>query len=144
MFAGFPGRTNPAFSKPCLCLSDTRLFRHCRHFRGVRGAKPLFSVGRMQTRYFRRFRWNRPFLAGDKNTVYQKHGLCHPEDRGGVGWVVPKVWGPTSSQEILRELNTPTVWTPVANKLPTVIAIIDDAVTLHHRLWHWGVARKGS
>ena len=39
----------------------------------------MFSVGRMQIRHFRRFRQNGPFLAGDKNTVYQKHGLCHPE-----------------------------------------------------------------
>ena len=45
----------------------------------VWGAKPLSSLGRMQIRHFRRFRQNGPFLAGDKNTVYQKHGLCHPE-----------------------------------------------------------------
>ena len=34
----------------------------------------------MQIRHFRRFRRNGPFLAGDKNTVFQKHGLCHPEN----------------------------------------------------------------
>ena len=45
------------------------------------GAKPLFSVGRMQVRHFRRFRQSGPFLTGDKNTVYQKHGLCHPENQ---------------------------------------------------------------
>ena len=33
----------------------------------------------MQIRHFRRFRQNGPFLAGDKNKVYQKHGLCDPE-----------------------------------------------------------------
>ena len=44
--------------------------------------KPFFSVGRMQICDFRRFRQNGPFLAGDKNTVYQKHGLCHPDIRG--------------------------------------------------------------
>ena len=34
----------------------------------------------MQIRHFCRFRQNGPFfLAGEKNTVYQKHGLCHPE-----------------------------------------------------------------
>ena len=33
----------------------------------------------MQIRHFRRFRQNGPFLVGDKNTVYQKHGLCHPD-----------------------------------------------------------------
>ena len=32
----------------------------------------------MQIRHFRRFRQNGPFLARDKNTAYQKHGLCHP------------------------------------------------------------------
>ena len=50
-------------------------------FPGVWGAKPLFSVGRMQIRHFRRFRQNTPFLAGDKNTVYQKHGLCDPDTK---------------------------------------------------------------
>ena len=40
----------------------------------------MFSQGRMQIRHFRRFRQNGPFLAGDKNTVYQKHGLCDPEN----------------------------------------------------------------
>ena len=39
----------------------------------------MFSVGRMQIRHFRRFRQNGPFLAGDKNTVYQKHRLCDPD-----------------------------------------------------------------
>ena len=48
-------------------------------FAGVWGAKPLFSVGRMQIRHFRRFRQNGPSLAWDKDTVYQKHGLCHPD-----------------------------------------------------------------
>ena len=36
-------------------------------------------MGRMQIRHFRRFRQNGPFLAGDKGTVYQKHGLCQPD-----------------------------------------------------------------
>ena len=38
----------------------------------------MFSVGRMQICHFRRFCQNGPFLAGDKNTIYQKHGLCTP------------------------------------------------------------------
>ena len=33
-------------------------------------------MGRMRIRHFRQ---NGPFLAGDKNTVYQKHGSCLPE-----------------------------------------------------------------
>ena len=51
-------------------------------FSGVWGAKPLLSVGRTQIRHFRSFRQNVPFLAGVKNTVYQKHGLCHPDQSG--------------------------------------------------------------
>ena len=33
-------RTNPAFSKPCLCLSDTRHFRHFRCFQGSEERSP--------------------------------------------------------------------------------------------------------
>ena len=36
------GRTNPAFSKPCLFLSDTRHFRHFRRFRGSEERRPCF------------------------------------------------------------------------------------------------------
>ena len=39
-------------------------------FSGVWGAKPLFSVGRMQIRHFRRFRQNGPLFD-----TGQKHGL---------------------------------------------------------------------
>ena len=37
------GRTNPAFSKPCLCLSDTRHFRHFHRFRGSEERSPCFQ-----------------------------------------------------------------------------------------------------
>ena len=37
------GRANPAFSKPCLCLSDTRHFRHFRCFRGSEERNPSFQ-----------------------------------------------------------------------------------------------------
>ena len=73
------GRTNPAFSKPSLFLSDTRHFRHFRRLRGSEERSHCFQWVGMQIRHFRRFRQNGPFLAGDKNTVYQKHGLCHPD-----------------------------------------------------------------
>ena len=35
------GTTNHAFDKPCLCLCDTRHFRHFRRFHGVSAGKPL-------------------------------------------------------------------------------------------------------
>ena len=65
----------PEWHPPCSSFSPVS---------GVWGAKTLLSVGRTQIRHFRRFRQNDPFLAGDKNTVYQKHGLCHPGIC--VGW----------------------------------------------------------
>ena len=37
------GRANPAFSKPCLFLSDTRHFRHFRRFRGSEERNPCFQ-----------------------------------------------------------------------------------------------------
>ena len=37
-------------------------------------------MGGMPIRHFRRFRQNGPFLAGDKSTVYQKHGFWEPVD----------------------------------------------------------------
>ena len=49
-------------------------------FGGLR-SEALVSVidsGRMQIRRFRRFRRNKAFLTGNKNTVYQKQGFCHP------------------------------------------------------------------
>ena len=38
------GRANPAFSKPCLCLSDTRHFRHFRRFRGSEWVECKFVI----------------------------------------------------------------------------------------------------
>ena len=73
------GRTNPAFSKPCLCLSNTCRFAIFVVFGGPRSEALVVSgqiPGRMQIHHFRQ---NGPFLAGDKDTVYQKHGLRHPE-----------------------------------------------------------------
>ena len=64
----------------------------------------------MQTCHFRRFRQNGTFLtflAGDKNTVYQKRGFCHPEDRArqGLPVVIQPVEGATSVRaEITTEL----------------------------------------
>ena len=50
----------------------------------------------MRIRHFRRFRQNGPFLAGDKNTVYQKHGLCDPEMpalQRGAAWAEERPLG---------------------------------------------------
>ena len=75
------GRKNPSLSKPCFCLSATRLFlhhlRHFRHFRGVRHAKPCFLVvGRLQLVIFAVFIQKHLVSTGDKNTVYQKQSLA--------------------------------------------------------------------
>ena len=74
MSAFCQGRANPVFSKPCLCLSNTR---HLRCFRGYEEQSPCFQWGRMQIRHFRRFGQNDPFLAfWDKNTVCAKNTVC--------------------------------------------------------------------
>ena len=63
---GFQGRTNPAFSKPCLCLSDTRHFRHFRRFRGSEERSPCFQG--VEYRFvIRRFRQNGPFWQVTKS-----------------------------------------------------------------------------
>ena len=77
-YARSSGNTNLAFSKPCLCLSDTRHFRQFRCFRGSEERNPCFN-GKNASLSFSLFSSKCPFLAGDKNTVNQKHGLCHPE-----------------------------------------------------------------
>ena len=56
---------------------------------GALRSEALVSVGRMQIRHFRRFHQNSPSLAGDKNTVYQKQGLCHPGLCGGIRFPDP-------------------------------------------------------
>ena len=72
------GTTNPAFSKPCKQIAwVTPAIFVIRRSWGSEERSP-FSVGRMQIRHFRRFRQNRPFVAGDKITLCQKDSLCHP------------------------------------------------------------------
>ena len=65
----------------------------------------------MQIRHFRRFVQTTVFLAVDKNTVYQKHGLCHPEL-----WhkfpVQFSLWGgPQSADRKLFEQEAPKIGT---------------------------------
>ena len=71
-------KSSPAFSQPCLCLSDTRHLRNFRRFRGFEERSPCFQL-ECKFVIFAVFVKNGPFLAGDKTTVYQNHDLCHPE-----------------------------------------------------------------
>ena len=60
------GRTNPAFSKPCLCLSDTRHFRHFRRFRGSEEQSPCFQRIECKFVIFAVFVKTPPFWQGTK------------------------------------------------------------------------------
>ena len=59
-------RTNPAFSKPCLCLSDTRHFRHLRRFRGSEERSPCFQGVECKFVIFAVFVKTAPFWQGTK------------------------------------------------------------------------------
>ena len=72
-------KSKPGLSKPCLWLSDTRHFRHFRRFRGSEERKPCFQCVECSLP-FSPFSSKRPLFDRDKNTVYQKHGLCHPQE----------------------------------------------------------------
>ena len=66
------GRTNPAFPKPCLCMSDTRHFHHFRLFRGLEERNPCFQLLECKfVSFSRHFRQNGLFAFGRG----QKHGL---------------------------------------------------------------------
>ena len=65
------GRTNPAFSWPCLCLSDTRHFRDFRSFR----ERNLCFQWVMQIRHFAVFVKTAPFWQGTK-TRFTKNTVC--------------------------------------------------------------------
>ena len=65
----YQGRTNPAFSKPCLFLSDTRHFRHFVVFRGLRSQTLVFQWVECEFVIFAVFVKTAPFGRG------QKHGL---------------------------------------------------------------------
>ena len=74
----FQGRTSPAFSKPCLCLSDTRHFRRFCRFRGSEERKPLFSVGNSNSS-FSPFLSKQPLFGRGQKHSLPKNGLCRPE-----------------------------------------------------------------
>ena len=60
------GRANPAFSKPCLCLSDTRHFRFFLSFLRVWGVKPCFQWVECKFVIFAVFVKTAPFWRGGK------------------------------------------------------------------------------
>ena len=76
------GRTNPAFSKPCLFLSDTRHSRHFRCFRAFEDRNPCFQWVECKFVISAVFVKTAPFGRG------QKHGL--PKTR----FVPPRVCKP--------------------------------------------------
>ena len=102
------GRTNPAFSKPCLFLSDTRHFRHFRRSRWSEEPNPCFQWVECKFVIFAVFVKMAPFWQGTrtrftKNTVcatpidgWGLHGLTssaetkHKKDRASLclmGWL---------------------------------------------------------
>ena len=71
----FQGRTNPAFSKPCLFLSDTRHFRHFRRFWGSEEPNPCFQWVECKFVIFAVFVKTAPFWQGTK-TRFNKNTVC--------------------------------------------------------------------
>ena len=74
---GDSGKSKPGFSKSCLCLSDTRHFRHFRRFQGSEERSPGFQWVECKV-VISPFSSKRSLLAGDKNTVYQKTLFAPP------------------------------------------------------------------
>ena len=72
---GIQGRTNPAFSKPCLFPSDTRHFRHFRRFRGFEEPNPCFQWVECTFVIFAVFVKTAPFWQGAK-TRFTKNTVC--------------------------------------------------------------------
>ena len=69
------GRTNPAFSRPCLFLSDTRYFRHFRRFRWSEEPNPCFQWVECKFVIFAVFVKTAPFWQGTK-TRFTKNTVC--------------------------------------------------------------------
>ena len=68
-------RANPAFSKPCLFLSDIRHFRHFRRFRGSEERNPCFQWVECKFVIFAVFVKTAPFWQGTK-TRFTKNTVC--------------------------------------------------------------------
>ena len=69
------GRANPAFSKPCLCLSDTRHFRHFHRFRGSEERSPCFQWVECKFVIFTVFVKTASFWQGTK-TRFTTNTVC--------------------------------------------------------------------
>ena len=83
--AHYQGRTNPAFSQPCLFLSNTRHFRHFRRFRGSEEPNPCFQWVECKFVIFAVFVKTAPFWQGTK-TRFTKNTVCAtPTLRRGNG-----------------------------------------------------------
>ena len=82
------------FLKPCLCLSGHPPFFviFMSFFGGLRSEALVFQWVECKMRHFRRFRQNGPFLARDKNTDYQKHGLRATPNNGSRVEGTPSTW----------------------------------------------------
>ena len=78
------GRTNPAFSKPCLFLSDTRHFRHFRRFRGSEEQSPYFQWVECKFVIFAVFVKTAPFWQGTK-ARFTKNTVCATPRRVAKG-----------------------------------------------------------
>ena len=63
------GKNKPGFSKPCLCLSDTCHFRHCRCFRGCEERSPCFQWVECKFVIFAVFIKMAPFWQGTKTRL---------------------------------------------------------------------------
>ena len=71
----YQGRTNPALSKPCLCLSDTRHFHHFRRFRGGLRSEYCFQWVECKFVIFAVFVKTAPFWHGTTTRV-TKNTVC--------------------------------------------------------------------
>ena len=70
------GRANSVFAKPCLCLSDTRHFRHFRRFRGSEERSPCFQWVECKFVIFAVFvKTVAPFWQGTQ-TQFTKNTAC--------------------------------------------------------------------
>ena len=76
------GRTNPALSKPCLCLSDTRHIRHFRRFRASEERSLCSQWVECKFVIFDVFVETEPFCRGTKSR-FTKNTVCATPRKGG-------------------------------------------------------------
>ena len=88
------GRTNPAFSKPCLFLSETRHFRHFRRFRWSEEPSPCFQWVECKFVIFAVFVKTAPFWQGTK-ARFTKNTVCATPTNNNkqLGGIVPEMGG---------------------------------------------------